>query len=131
MRFVPQHGVGSGKVGAGIIRDRVAAVLADNSVLDLPIGTGVGDVEQLGVPAVGTADTAGVQDLAVSINLFVRILTLNLLERVGPERGAETVMIVGSFDMLRRVKAEAVSARVDQLFHIIIDRCLNTGVLGL
>ena len=40
-------------------------------------------------------------------------------------------MIVRRLDMLCCVKTEAVSTRLDQLFHVIINGCLYTGILGL
>ena len=130
MGLIPQNGVSLGEVIVGIIRSRIAAAVG-SSVLDAPVRTGIGNVEELGIPAVGTVDTAGVQDLAVSVDLSVGVLVLYLLERIGPEAGAETVMVIGSLDVLRCVKTEAIRAGSDQLIHIVIDSGLNTAVLGL
>ena len=78
MGLIPEHNVLFGEVGVRIIRDRVAAA-GGSSILDLPVVRGVGYVEQLGVHAVRTVNAAGVEDLTVSVDLFIRVSSLNLL----------------------------------------------------
>ena len=122
MGLIPQHGVSRGEVRAGIIRDRVAAVFAGDRILDAPVGAGVGYVEQLGVHAVRAVDTAGVQNLAVCVDFLIGMSFLNFNKSVCPEIRLQAADIVGSLDMLRGVETETVSACLDQLFHVIIDR---------
>ena len=130
MGLIPEHDVLFGEVIVRIIRDRVAAA-GGSSVLDLPVIRGVGYVKQLGVHAVGTVNAAGVEDLTVSVDLFVSVSSLNLLQGVGPEIGTQTGDIIGSLDVLGSVKTETVSAGCNELFKIIIDHALYTRVLGL
>ena len=130
MGLIPKNGISRSEVGVGIVRSSVAAA-GSSSILDAPVGAGVCDIHQLGVHAERAVNAAVVQNLTVSVDLFVGVLGLYLLERVGPEIGLQTGNIVSSLDVLGSVETEAVAAGSDQFIHVIIDSSLDTAVFSL